>query len=355
MYPDQSFIEKLPLNFFNLDILTRAQELTHGKNIYITGLPGFGTDTLAKQLSLLIKRSFPAVSQIFVDLEIEKSPQEMLQRQLRQFTGKRKFDKQELALFLAEHNIVIILTNFLPDIHQEILEFITEVTEKNNRNLGIALIGQYFKNGKNTGILKEAISNTYITQPLSIDQIRKYLQSLSAEYGWNINPELARKILFLTGGNYELTKNVCDILRQKGDQSLQNIDFLLQNVIVRDICAKLVNVVTRLSLDEQLQLGLINNNGSLFSKLFFVYLGEYQIPWGDFIFPELTDTDRKILSLFIQSRGKVISKEKIGIILERTADHDAEWAIYKAVERMKKKVKNKYPIQMKKGEGWILK
>ena len=72
------------------------------------------------------------------------------------------------------------------------------------------------------------------------------------------------------------------------------------------------------------------------------------------LYPILTKTDREILSVFVQNPNIPVGKEQVGLHLGQEINGDADWAIYKSVERMKKKLKGKINIKTVKGKGWML-
>jgi len=159
--------------------------------------------------------------------------------------------------------------------------------------------------------------------------------------------------LFLSGGNFALLKELCRICHEQDEQILTHPNYLMQQPGIQSILQQIESFMFSKSIFQLLGQGIINNNGTLFSLLLQKYLQNNESNLIKRLFPHLSKTDQTLLSIFVNNPNKVIDKEQIALVLEQTADSDAGWAIYKAVERFKKKVKDSYPINTRKGLGWV--
>ena len=53
-------------------------------------------------------------------------------------------------------------------------------------------------------------------------------------------------------------------------------------------------------------------------------------------------------------KGKIIDKDRIFLLMKLAEEDYSLWAIYKAVSRVKEKVKGKYKLKTLKSRGYIL-
>jgi hypothetical protein len=187
-----------------------------------------------------------------------------------------------------------------------------------------------------------------------LEGIRRIIRINNEEYHWNTPLKYAKKIFFLSGGNPALVKYICMALYEESELILNHLDKLIAFQPLNYRLSEIAKLTTELSIEQQLKLGILNHNGTLFSGLLAEYLRVNELEGLDLMFPDLTKTDRRILSLFIRNPNRLIDKEQLSLVLEQNVENYSEWAIYKAVARLRDKVKDKYIIRTLKGRGWRL-
>lgn len=326
-------------------MLDITESLVNGYSITMVGNPGSGTNEAARQASLLLQRKHPNVPQIFIDQELVEDSDEFIKAAFRKLLKNRKIDDEALRRYLVEQKVVIIL------LHKEenLPEYLKKLHENNRRNLTILKI----INSTNANSLENGKSLVYIPN-IDLKNIDKLIALFNDEYNWSIDEKLSKRILFLSGGNYEIIKNIFRLISERGEEISTKPQILLQNPTISAILEGFSKVLAKRDISELLKLNIITSNGTLFSKLLQKYLDDYELPQGKILFSKLTPTDRQILTVFINNPNTIISKEQITLFLEQDADSTSEWAIYKAVERLKNKVKGQFPLCLKKGQGWML-
>ena len=72
------------------------------------------------------------------------------------------------------------------------------------------------------------------------------------------------------------------------------------------------------------------------------------------LYPQLGDTETKILSFFSEKESKIVTLDNLAHLMKMSDDDFSLWAIYKLISRLKVKVKNNFNIKNLKGRGYIL-
>lgn len=352
-YSDQSFIEKLPLNFFGVDAFYLAEQLSKHKSFSVNGIPGFGASELIKQLTILIQRRWPQTKVFNVKFFSNDNDFETINELL---------SKIEKSIGSINKNQLIKQTTILIDssdcpISNKILILLNDFYERNKAFLSIANIGKEvaIEPIKNSQLMNNKLfKHKNVATGISFTNVQKYLSLLADTRNITLSPTMTKKLFFLSGGNFQLLKTLSLLCYEQGEAILDRSGYLIHRGEIEIILRAMLSFVVNKDITDLLNLGIITSNGSLFSNLLTEYLKIYEEQNFDILFPKLTKTDRKLLSIFISNPGKIVDKDQIVLVLEQTANTDAGWSIYKAVERFKKKIQHQYPIRMVKGQGWML-
>ncbi len=171
-------------------------------------------------------------------------------------------------------------------------------------------------------------------------------------YNWHIPLDLSKKVFELTGGNPRLTKYVCKTLE---DNSLEFIDKPSEMVKLDPLAMKLglyAQYFWELELDHLKMLGMINAENKVFSQLVEIFLSRFSTSEVDNLVTGLSRKEKQVLSILILNKGRLVPRDKIDFLLNLNADNYSLWASYKAMDRLKKKVKEFYRIITVRDQGY---
>jgi hypothetical protein len=350
-----SIIKKLPENHFGNMTTEVINQLLNGQCSVLYGIPGSGVDYLTKQIHYLINKNKPKVNVIFFNLNLETEKIKTLKNEISALIGKKGFNEKNLVEYLQNNKIVIILHDVYSPKYPEFYKFINALRNLNKDNFTILVGGNYTLYKETNKYLQHGcdIFHPLVKiPPFDLEGVKRIIKINNEQLGWNVSPKFARKILFLSGGNAALVKYISKEIESNGPKILEHKTKLAKSQPLNHRLSQIAKLIPKLSIEEQIQLGIVNNNGTLFADLLVEFLKNNEIESLDRLFPDLTKTDRRILTLFIRNQGKIIDKDQLSLILDQTADTYSEWAIYKAVARVRDKIKDRYTIKTLKGRGW---
>ncbi|MDD3647303.1 MAG: winged helix-turn-helix domain-containing protein [Candidatus Dojkabacteria bacterium] len=350
-----SIIEKLPEKHFGKITEEVLHNLLNGQCTGIYGIPGYGMDYFAKQISLLIENNYPKVKTILLNPELDNDKVKVLSKELAVFLKSTKIDEISISKYLKNNKIVIILSEIYNWRHKSLFKFLSAVRELNQQSFTVLTVADYSL-FKNTNKYLEIANNLFTPlrqiRNFDLSGVKRIIKINNEEYRWNTPLSLSRKILFLSGGNPALVYCICMAMYYEGEKILDHPEKLAKYQPLNFRLSEIARLITILTIEEQIQLGILNNNGTLFSELLSTYFKEIEFEGMDKLFPDLTKTERKILTIFVQNKGKIVDKDQLSIVLGQKANTYSEWAIYKAVARVREKTKDRYIIKTLKGRGW---
>jgi CRISPR/Cas system-associated endoribonuclease Cas2 len=312
-------------------------------------------DYFAKHIALLIGKKFPRIQTILLNLELDNNKVSVLKKELCKIVETDKIDEITISKYLENNKVIVILSELYRPNFKKLFKFVSALRELNQQKFVVLSVAnytlfkytdKYLKYGKNLFTPLKKINN------FDLDGIKRIIKINNSEYKWNIPLNLTKRILFLSGGNPALVYSICMAIHYEGEKILNHLPKLVKYQPLNFRLSEIADLFTKLNIEEQIKIGVLNNNGTIFSELLVEYLKNNEIEGLDKIFPDLSKTDRKILTLFIRNLGIIINKDQLCLILGQTADTYSEWAIYKAVARVRDKIKDKYNIKTLKGRGW---
>ncbi|MBU0975301.1 MAG: helix-turn-helix domain-containing protein [Patescibacteria group bacterium] len=349
------YTKKFPDDHFGTITKDIIRNLEKGQSIGVFGIPGYGQAFFAEQISHLLTNKYPDIHILKLNLELESNKIAAVEKKILEITKAKNFDEIELIKFLEQKKLIVILSEVNSPKHRKLFKFLNSIRWSNKENFAVLTVANYtlytqqndyIDSGKDIFFKIRRIGN------FDLRGVKRIIRINNKEYNWEIPESNARKILFLSGGNPALVKAICFAMDEEGKAILDHPEKLINTQPLNFRLTNIARLITQLSIDQQIHLGIINNNGTIFSELLALYTKVNEIEYLDKILPDLTKTDRQILSVFIQNQGKVIDKDQLSLILDQTADTYSEWAIYKAVARVRDKVKDRYTIKTLKGRGW---
>lgn len=333
-------IQNLPTDHFGNIPSKIISTSSNSHSSVVSGIPGYGMEYLTKYLkhtlesmsvqTLLINCSFP--------IPIEKQIKKLYKR----IDGKKT---------------VIILSEILKPIEQRQLKFLIDLAWEFDHALSFISISDhtilanqdhFFATDNNI-----FVNNHYIT-PFSLDKTKWIIESNNNEYNWEIPISYTEKIHKLSGGNPALTKYICMVLYEEGQDLIDHPKTLMQHQPLKSRLQDITRAVLSLRIEQMHKIGLLNDNHNIFSTLVKASLSETK---NDPLVGHLTDlsnTEKRILLGLLSNRGRITTKEQISIYQLQNSEEYSEWALYKAIERLRRKVIGVYEIKTVRGKGWMI-
>lgn len=354
---EKGIIKKLPEDHFGEITHEVISYLTNGKCIGVYGLPGYGMDFFARQIKYLVKKNNPETAVIHLNLQFENNKVQVLQRRFSWLINKPEIDEMDIAEYLKNRKVLVILGETHSYKYPKLFRQLYTLHSTNQKNFTILTIAnytlykhklKYMENGK------LIFSSTELIKNFDKSGVRRIVRINNEEHNWGIPLEMTEKIYELTGGNPALVRALSVAIYEEGEQILDYPQKIIRQQPLNFRLTELANLIPVLSIDEQIHLGLLNENGKIFCKLLEDHLKNEKSE-KTYLFSQLTDSEEKLFQVFLDNPGKIINKDQISLILNQTVDSYSEWAIYKAVQRLRNKIeKEGYKISTLKGKGWLL-
>jgi len=356
-YYKSTIIKRLSKDHFGSVSNEIIQLLAKGQCSAVYGIPGYGMDYFAKHIQLLINKNYPKINVIFLNLQFNNHKIPLLKKEFSKLTNTKKIDEITLSKFLNKNKIMVILGEVYKAKYRKLFKYLKAIRSLNPTNFTVLTVANYtlFKYPKRYMKYGGDIFFTLKLIPnFDLEGVKRIMRINNEEYNWRTPLNLSKKILFLSGGNPGLVKNTCQAIYDEGIEILSHPEKLIKHHALHYRIAEIAELATKLNTDEQIKLGILNNNGTIFASLISEYLKNNVIDGLDNLFPNLTKTDRRIFTLFIRNKNKIIDKDQLSIVLDQTADTYSQWAIYKAIARVRDKIKDRYKIKTLRGRGWIM-
>ena len=341
---NQAYFETLPKDYFGDLYQKVSSSLTKGENVCISVIPGFGEKTIFNFLTFNFRNDklFDGIYVYDPELEAEN---------LTDFCKKIESKKT------AKNKLIIIRFFEQVDDKPHVLEKLDSIRRKNPKNLIYLVITNqeaYLNPSSHQAISTVFFSELKFIYPFNIGQTKKMIDSLKNYYGWKINPSIYREIYRLSGGVPRIIKYLTKELYESRIK-LTDKDKLIQIPQIEFQLRFLTNILITLSQNRLQILGLIDEKSHLKSSLLKYYLKNYISEIITRLYPQLGNTETKVLSFFSENEGKIIGMDNIANLMKMSDDNFSLWAIYKVISRLKPKVKNNFEIKNIKGKGYMLK
>jgi len=339
-------------NLYSKNILDTALiYLMNEKSFCIYGLPGYKMDIFTQKLLALINKKYPNIEIQSFNHVYNKNIIKIIKKSL-----DKKFKiNEDITIKAPKNEQLLIVINKIYFPNRKLFTFLDKIQKSNPKNVIIFTATDYklLKN-KEKYIKFNIFKNKILVPNINLIGIKSLIKSYNEIYKLNIPIRYSKDILILSGGNYSLIHSICTEIFYKGIKILNYPKQLIKSQPLNSQLSKLANLIPQLNIEEQIEIGLLNNNGTLFSKLLSEFLKYHELKGLKILFPKLTKTDRKILTYFVQNPDQIIDKDQFALILDQLSSISSNWAIYKAVERVRDKIEDRYKIVTIKGKGWKL-
>jgi hypothetical protein len=341
---NHSLVEKLPRNHFG-DVTEKVlKDLKSGRCHSVYGLPGYGMEFFAKSILNLVQTELPDFSSLLINVEHNKD-------------SLKIFKENNVEKFIENNKLVLVLAEVLTPKYADFFSYINHLKWLSKDNLSVLVVADYSMYSEHTSYLQvgpDIFHPLSIIKPFDYEKTVKIIELNNTEYNWNIPLKHARKIYNLSGGIPALTKYICMAMYEEGFELIENPAKLVSIQPLTKRLQDLSALITRVDVEKLKKLGLLDERNKLVSGLVRYYLDQEELNGLSIAFDDLSRNEKKLLKCFIDNVGNTINKDQIAIVLGQDLDTYSEWAIYKAVERLKAKVSDILTIESSYGTGWVL-
>ena len=172
-------------------------------------------------------------------------------------------------------------------------------------------------------------------------------------YNWAIPKNLYPKIYELTGGIQRLVKHICRMISDTG-AGIGEWDEFMGSPSINFQLELMTKILLQAGRKDLQTLGLLDEKGRIKSILLSEYYKRYQSLSVGQMFPGLSRLESKLLTLLLENKGRLVTVEKIGDMVELEGSEFSQWAIYKLVSRLKTKIRGSFRIISAKGRGYMI-
>ncbi len=342
-------------------MMKTIEALVNGESVCIYCMPGAGKIYFLKQAQKILGE-FEEIKVFFFEGQVYtsglyKSIKQTLIRELR-FQQETDFF-QQLEKFLQEKKIVIILghVEIVFAKQKKALEFLFKLRDFYPTRLSVlsscdhSVIRDFPQYSNLGGTL---FSNLIKIPPFDLAGTKRILEVNHKVLGYQFSSSAIKKIHRLSGGNPSLIKHLEKCVDELGEQVLTKQKILTVYPSLRIKLNDINEVILSETKEVLIQIGIINEKGKLFSPLTAEYLKKYELESIEEIVPGLTPQEKKILTFFLKNKGKIVTKDRIFMLMELSEENYSLWAIYKAISRLKNKIEGKYQLRALKNRGYFL-
>jgi hypothetical protein len=338
-----SYYEYLPKDYFGELYEKALHTLSRGNNVCISTLSGCGGRTFLN-FFLKQKDTDTAFNKVYYYDPVIN--QDSLVEAVRK-TREQKFEKK-----------LFIIRNFaqIPD-RIMTLEKLNSLRQPNPETLVFLVFADH------TGVTEQDTyvgkTNTFFSlrlsiNPFDLNKTGEMIEITAAFFGWQIEKEDYPAIFKLSGGVPRLIKHICKNIAE-GGLDVKNISLLKQDPSIQFQLNYMTKLLLSFNKDQLYYLGILDKQYKIKSALLVEYFKEYQSQKLVHLFPELSTTERKILTFFYENQDKVISLDTIADLMQMSDDDFSLWAIYKLISRLKPKIQNHIQLINVKNQGYIVK
>ncbi len=183
-------------------------------------------------------------------------------------------------------------------------------------------------------------------KPLNRPETEQLLDTRCALASATITKNQRDRIFLLARGHIGLTKRLFNLTLQGATLTK---DYMLRDPAVKTDLLNLELQCRTLSTDCCKTLGLLREDSSCAIPLLKSFIDSLST---DFV-ADLTPLQQKLLALFEQKSGRIVSKEEVYRIMSTEGTYSL-WAVYKTISRFATAISQKYRIRNVSGKGYIL-
>ena len=306
----KAYFETLPKNYFGGFYEKVTSALIKGENVCVSVIPGFGEKTVFNFLNYNFLED-ELFNRIFIyDPELES-------------VTLTDFAKQIDANNSVDNNLLIVRFFERIENKPEVLEKLDSIRRKNPKKLVYLVISNQ------EAILypqtHQALSTVFFSSLIHFGisdtfDIKKMIDSLVDYYGWRIDPKLFKDIEKLSG---EIPRIIKYLVKESYESRIPLSD-KNRLISIPQISFQL-NFLTKILLTHDPRqinlLGLTDDKNKLKSELLKYYLKNFRSEMIAKLYPNLGDTECRILSFFSANQGEIVSLDKLANLM-KMSDED---------------------------------
>ncbi len=341
---NHSLIKKLKQDHFGQVFSDVLETLVSSGCCGVYGLPGYGMEFFAKQVVYIIQQKYKEFGTLLINADLDNSYDHL--------------EKMNLEAYLQKNKLILVLGEVLTPEHYNLFKYINYLKWTARDNLSVLTVSNYTLYSdyeKYFDYASELFVKKYHVKPFDIDGTEKIIQLNNEEYNWHTPMKLSRIIHEYSGGNPAITKYICMACYEEGIELIDFPELLIKLQPLRKRIKDISRLIPVLDIEQQQHLNIFSPNGELFSKLLKYYLTEESAEFEPLVHTKLSKTEQKLMNHLKYFPNKIITKDQISIILGQSLDSYSEWAIYKTMERIKRKLNGILCIENVHGKGWIIK
>lgn len=316
--------------------------LDNGEDVFLFSLSGCGDKVALNFLLKMLRKNKKYDRVYYLDMEVEEMD---LVKYIRE---KISVDSQRKLMVIRNfHNV---------DNKEDVLEKLCSYKTPHPKALAYLIAADH------TGILRpddyfgrtrSFTSQRYKLLPFDFQETCRMMEVYEKAYGWRIKPTRYRRIFELSGGIPGFFKHICQEHVEEG-VAMEDLAEYQKNPSILFGLKNYTRMLISLTKPDLKELGLTDDRGKIRSRLLADYFRIYQSSLISELYPGLSRLEAKVLTYLWENRGKPVSLDKIGDLMEMGEERYSLWAIYKLVSRLKPKVVNHFTVKNAKGRGYIL-
>lgn len=360
-----SLYQLLPDNHFGkpMDGAIKALIVRRG-SACIYGMPGCGLDFFLKMARSRLEKELKGQGEIFF-FETYLYPNNIKEAIKKTLVSKLSFNNsnqdfiQAVEGYLVRKRIIIVLAHAqnLMTNQKNALTLLLRLRNLFSDHFSVlsscdsSIISgndQYLVTGQ------DLFSHLIKISPFNFQGTKRILRTNQTFYGFNYPETVFRKIHHLSGGNPALIKHLGQAVDRLGKQVLSQPKVLVETPTLKVKLNDLAQVILSEPKEVLRRIDVLDSQDRIFSPLLALYLKNYELVNIVNLFPQLTKQERKILTYFIKNKNKVIDKDRISFLMGLSEEDFSLWALYKAISRLKNKIKNHYQLVNFKNKGYII-
>jgi hypothetical protein len=331
--------------------------ILRGRCCAVYGLPGYGREFFAKHIVHILSKEQPEIKTLLINVELQDDPSQLVKSFLAELAGEKEFSLASFKKYTANNKVLIVLGEVLSPDHEDLFKFLNYLKWEGGDNFVVfttanysimSRYGEYRKHGS------DIFHPRLIIPPFDFKGTKKMIELNNDEYNWRIDEKHFKRIYELSGGNPAITKYVCMVLYEEGEELLDKPNKLIKFQPLSNRLHETYQLVFALDTEQQKKIGFLNKDNEVFAELLQYYIDNFDNKHIETFMPNLTAKERKVLGVLLEAQSKLVDKDQLALVLGQDLDTYSEWAIYKMVQRLRGKAKKNFDIETVKGKGWIL-
>lgn len=353
-----NIIELLPQNHFGQVGIDVIQKLVSSESVTITGAPGFGKIFFPQFIKYQIENNFADITVFRVSLNLisSKSVEELNRHIAEQLETTPTKIESNLLEKSKTSKIIVIVEGINDSLEHLVMQYLYGIRNINSSRIAILTIADYTIIRNDYLLQSKAqslFSNLKVLQPFDLDGVKRIIDTNNRFYNWNTPINLADEIYQLSGGIPAIVKEISTYIHDNFIDNFDSIE-LSQSPSLHSRVSDIVTIYIQESIELSKRLGIADAKGNLISKLAQSYIQAFSLNNVDYLFSDLSHDEKRLLSILLLNKDRIVSIEKLSQVLNQTSDNYSLWAIYKSVQRLRNKVKGRFEIKSIKGKGYLI-